>query len=137
MSTTILTSAWDAIILNFSPIFTQPTAHIFINLIIGWILCTKRRTVTGILPFADPKNKRPHDAYHRLFPKSRWLPAHLWKLLAQMLIELFYPAGTVWMDMDDTIFHRTGTNYRVSYRCLGSSSIINYEKCESSHVTEE
>jgi len=108
MSTTILTSAWDAIILNFSPIFTQPTAHSFINLITGWILCTKRRTVTGILPFADPKNKRPHDAYHRLFPKSRWLPAHLWKLLAQMLIELFYPAGTVWMDMDDTIFHRTG-----------------------------
>jgi hypothetical protein len=108
MSTTILTSAWDAIILNFSTVFTQPTAQIFINLITGWILCTKRRTVTGILPFADPKNKRPHDAYHRLFPKSRWLTAHLWKLLAQMLIGLFYPAGVVWMDMDDTIFHRTG-----------------------------
>jgi len=29
--------------------------------------------------------------------------------------------------------YRTFTNYRVSYRCLGSSSIINYEKCESSH----
>jgi hypothetical protein len=28
--------------------------------------------------------------------------------LAQLLIGLFYPAGTVWMDMDDTIFHRTG-----------------------------
>ena len=28
--------------------------------------------------------------------------------------------------------YRTCTNYRVSYRCLGSSSIINYEKCESS-----
>ena len=108
MNTTILTSAWDAIILNFLSVFTQPTAHIFINLINGWILCTTRRTITGIIPFANPKNKRPHDTYHRLFPKSRWLPAQLWKLMAQMLIELFYPAGTVWMDMDDTIFHRTG-----------------------------
>ena len=108
MSTTILTSAWDAIILNFSPVFTQPTVHIFINLITGWVLCTTRRTITGIMPFAEPKGKRPHDAYHRLFPKSCWLPAHLWKLLAQMLIGLFYPAGIVWMDMDDTIFHRTG-----------------------------
>jgi hypothetical protein len=108
MNTTILTSAWDAIILNFSHIFTQPTAHIFINLINGWILCTARRTITGIIPFANPKNKRPHDTYHRLFPKSRWLPAQLWKLLAEILIKLFYPAGTVWMDMDDTIFHRTG-----------------------------
>jgi len=108
MSTTILTSAWDAIILNFSPVFTQPTAQIFINLITGWVLCTCRRTITGIIPFANPKNKRPHDTYHRLFPKSRWQPAHMWKLLAQLLIKLFYPAGTVWMDMDDTIFHRTG-----------------------------
>jgi hypothetical protein len=112
MSTTTLTSAWEAIILNFSTVFTQPTVHIFINLITGWILCTARRTITGILPFAEPKGKgkRPHDAYHRLFPKSRWLPAHLWRLLAQLLIGLFCPVGTIWMDLDDTIFHRTGRN---------------------------
>jgi hypothetical protein len=110
MSTVTLTSAWEAIILNFSTVFTQPTVHIFINLITGWILCTARRTITGILPFAEPKGKRPHDAYHRLFPKSRWLPAHLWRLLAQLLIGMFYPAGTIWMDLDDTIFHRTGRN---------------------------
>ena len=103
-----LTSAWDAVILSFSPVFTQPTARTFINLLTGWILCTARRTITGIMPFAEPKGRRPHDAYHRLFPKSRWNPAHLWKLLAQLLIGLFYPAGCVWMDMDDTIFHRTG-----------------------------
>lgn len=110
MSPTTLTSAWEAIILNFSPVFTQPTAYIFINLITGWILCTARRTITGIMPFAEPKGKRPHDAYHRMFPKSRWQPAYLWKLLAELLIDLFYPSGTVWMDMDDTIFHRTGRN---------------------------
>jgi hypothetical protein len=108
MSTTILTSAWDAIILSFSPVFTQPTSQIFINLITGWILCTCRRTITGIMPFAEPKSKRPHDAYHRMFPKSCWQPSGLWKLLAQLLIGMFYPSGTVWMDMDDTIFHRTG-----------------------------
>jgi len=28
-------------------------------------------------------------------------------LCGQLLIKLFYPAGTVWMDMDDAIFHRT------------------------------
>ena len=95
MSTTILTSAWDAIILSFSPVFTQPTSQIFINLITGWILCTCRRTITGIMPFAEPKSKRPHDAYHRVFPKSRWQPSSLWKLLAQLLIGMFYPSGTV------------------------------------------
>src|SRR4030042_2047171 len=114
-----LTSAWDAVILSFSPVFTQPTARTFINLLTGWILCTARRTITGIMPFAEPKGRRPHDAYHRLFPKSRWNPAHLWKLLAQLLIGLFYPAGCVWMDMDDTIFHRTGERV-VGAGCGGS-----------------
>lgn len=108
MNTSILTSAWDAIILNFYPLFTQPTAMVFIDLITGWILCTTRRTITGILPFADPKGKRPHDAYHRIFPKSCWQPAQLWKLLAKLLINMFYPTGTIPLDFDDTLFHRTG-----------------------------
>ena len=108
MSTLTLTSAWDAILLQFSSVFTRPTVPIFVDLITGWVVCTCRHTITGILPFADPKGKRPHDAYHRLFPKSRWQPSSLWKLLTQMLIGMFYPSGTVWMDMDDTLFHRTG-----------------------------
>ncbi len=33
MNTSILTSAWDAVILNFYPVFIQPTAAVFINLI--------------------------------------------------------------------------------------------------------
>ena len=34
------------------------------------------------------------------------------RLCGQLLIKLFYPAGTVWMDMDDTIFHRTEAEQR-------------------------
>lgn len=108
MNISTLTSAWDAIILNFSTVFTQPTAAVFIELITGWILCTTRRTITGIIPFADPKGKRAHDAYHRIFPKSRWLSAQLWKLLAKLLINVFYPTGAIPLDLDDTLFHRTG-----------------------------
>ncbi len=72
------------------------------------MMCTGRPTVTGILPFAHPAGKRPHDAFHRLFGKSRWQPAELWKRLAQWLIGLFYPSGMVWLDLDDTVFHHTG-----------------------------
>jgi hypothetical protein len=53
---------------QFFPIFTVPTSDVFIRLITGWILCTVRRTVTGIVPFADPLRVRAHDAYHRFFP---------------------------------------------------------------------
>jgi hypothetical protein len=77
MSLTTLTSAWDAIVPNFSAVFTQPTAAVFIELITGWILCTTKRTITDILPFADPRGQPAYDPYHRIFAKSRCLLAQL------------------------------------------------------------
>jgi len=108
MSTTSLTSAWEAICLNFFPVFTQPTAQNFIHLATGWILCSTRRTISAIFPFADPRGRRAHDAYHRFFPKARWQPSCLWQILAKFLVGIFYPSGTIPIDLDDTIFHRTG-----------------------------
>jgi hypothetical protein len=49
----IITSAWTGLLQQVFPIFTTPTAQNFLRLITGWILCTARRTVTGMIPFAD------------------------------------------------------------------------------------
>jgi len=82
---------------------------IFSHLMTGWILCTARRTVTGILPFADPWAKHAHDAYHRFFPDARWSMAKLWQLLAKILIQAFYRTGAIiTLALDDTLFHRSG-----------------------------
>jgi len=104
----IITSTWTELIQQFFPIFTAPGAKIFARLIEGWILCTVRRTVTGILPFADPANERAHDAYHRFFPDARWSMAKLWRLLTKILIQTFCRNGTITLALDDTLFHRSG-----------------------------
>ena len=104
----IITSAWTELLQQFFPIFTTPTAQIFLRLITGWILCTARRTVTGIIPFADPLNLHTHDAYHRFFPNARWDMSRLWRLLALLLIQTLHPKGTVALALDDTLFHRSG-----------------------------
>ena len=65
MATT--TSAWTSLIQQFLPFFTQPAGVIFTRLILGWVLCNVRRTVTGMLPFADPLGEHAHDAFHRIF----------------------------------------------------------------------
>ena len=108
MQTTIITSTWQTILQYFFPAFTAPTAKIFAALVTGWILCTARRTITGIISFADPINKRPHDTYHRFFPNASWALSQLWKMLAMLLVRIFYPAGTIPTDLDDTLFHRAG-----------------------------
>ena len=108
MDTAHIISTWTDIIQYFFPIFTAPTAEIFLTLVTGWILCTARHTITGILPFADPAGKKAHDAYHRFFPDARWTSSELWRLLTILLVKIFYPAGVIPSDLDDTLFHHSG-----------------------------
>ncbi len=49
-----ISSTWPELLGHFFQIFTKPGGEIFLTLMTGWVLCTARRTVTGILPFADP-----------------------------------------------------------------------------------
>ena len=101
-------SAWTDIIQQFFPIFTALGAEIFSRLMTGWILCTARRMITGILPFADPCFRRAHDAYHRFFPDSRWDIKKFWQILTLMLVKLLYPTEIITIALDDTLFHHSG-----------------------------
>ena len=104
----IITSAWTELLQQFLPIFTAPAADIFVRLITGWILCTARRTVTGMMPFVDPLGLRAHDAYHRFFPDARWSMAKLWQLLTKILVQTFCRNTAITLALDDTLFHRSG-----------------------------
>jgi hypothetical protein len=108
MNTTTIISTWQTIIQQFFPIFTIPTSQIFLKMVTGWVLCTAKRTITGILPFADPRGQRAHDAYHRFFPDASWAMSRLWHLLTILLVKIFYPAGVILTDLDDTLFHHSG-----------------------------
>lgn len=108
MHTQIITSTWHNIINYFFPVFTTPTANIFAALVSGWILCTARRTVTGIVPFAACFLPRPHDAFHRFYNNARWHLPLLWQRLTLLLIKTLCPAGTINLDVDDTLFRRAG-----------------------------
>ena len=103
-----ITSAWQELLGQFFHLFTKPGATIFANLMTGWILCTARRTITGILPFADPFYGKAHDAYHRFFPDARWAMHRLWQQLTLILIAGLCPKGIITLALDDTLFHHSG-----------------------------
>jgi len=108
MLTQIITSSWQQIINQFFCIFTVPTANVFAALVSGWVLCTARRTVTGIMPFATCFFQRPHDAFHRFFNAAKWSLSRLWQTLAVLLVEKLCPHGFIHLDVDDTLFRRAG-----------------------------
>jgi len=104
----ILITAWDAWVNLFLGTFTLPTGQVFVRLLTGWILCNSRRTITGMIRWADPQGRRAHDAYHRFFRDAAWAMEDLWRQLVGVLVKQFYPGGTIIVDLDDTLFHRTG-----------------------------
>ena len=67
-----IVSTLQGILLSVLPVFTQPSGQVFLRLVVGWVLCPTRRTVTGIIPYADPDGLRSHDTYHRFFRAAAW-----------------------------------------------------------------
>jgi hypothetical protein len=99
---------WEAIIAGFAPLFTAPTFQLFGEIIGGWVLCPGRHTVTRIYQIAEPAFKRSHDEYHRFFPDAAWVLPKLWRHVAVIAVALFHPTGLIPVDIDDTVFHKTG-----------------------------
>ena len=100
--------SWLDLLNFFAPAFTAPTFPLFVQMASAWVLCPGRHTLTRLYSLAEPKQARAHDAYHRFFGRGAWLMAQLWHQLAALLLEAFCPDGPVPVDLDDTLFHKSG-----------------------------
>ena len=101
-------STLQGILLSVLPVFTQPSGQVFLRLVVGWVVCPSRRTVTGMIPFADPEGLRSHDTYHRFFRGGAWCVHGLFRAWAGVLMRAVCPEGTVWVLTDDTVHEKTG-----------------------------
>ncbi len=58
---------------------------LFQQLVTAWVLCTTRRTVSGLLPFIPAAERWAYDAYHRFQSHAVWEPALLIDALLRVL----------------------------------------------------
>lgn len=100
--------AFTALLDLTRPVFRAPSFAIFTDLLSGWVCAPGRRTVTAMIAVADPAGRRAHDAYHRLLRDGAWGMSGLWRVLAVHAVGAFAATGVVSLDLDDTLFHKTG-----------------------------
>lgn len=81
---------------------------IFETLMAGWALAPCRRTITAMICAADSEGHRAHDAYHRFVRCGRWSMDALWRVLVVRLVETLCRQGVIPLDLDDTLFKKTG-----------------------------
>jgi hypothetical protein len=101
-----LPSALDSLLLEFAPAFTAPSFENFAGLLVGWILCVGRRTITNVIRAGDLDRHKGHSAFHRFFSHARWELDALSRILLALVLPLV--GDEVHAIVDDTLSHRSG-----------------------------
>ena len=98
------------LVLQFAPrLGYAPNAASFLTVVLGWVLCHGRRTLSGILRAAGPFAPKSHDAYQSFFSKSHWKMDALWHALFRLLVAAFGVGTTpIRLAGDDTLAKHRG-----------------------------
>ena len=129
-SPTVGRNLWIQRLQQMQTAFTATGAAIFQTLMLGWVLCPGRKTITGIYMMADPGHERAHDAFHRFVRCGAWSAEVLWQTLAQAVVASLAPNGEMEIDLDDTLLHKSGQRvdgagwWRDAVRSTGTRTVV-------------
>jgi hypothetical protein len=92
----------------FAGCFNAPVHATFSALVVAWIACLGRRTISRVWQTTGRAGDEDHSKAYRLFNQAVWN----WDDLARItLIELLcdlIPGSAVWLVVDDTLCHKRG-----------------------------
>jgi hypothetical protein len=88
METATLISAWNALVQQLACVFTQPTAAVWQQVVLGWVLHRGPATVTGMIRTLGVLAVRHWTVYHKFFYRASW---RLSDLSARLLRAVVWP----------------------------------------------
>jgi hypothetical protein len=92
----------------FRPVFSSPTYHRFLILVLAAILTTGRRTVTNLLRTVRYQAQGHASSYHRVFSQRRWSTWAMARALITFLLDHVVPPGPVLLAGDETVTEHPG-----------------------------
>ena len=112
MWTMILTL--EPLVDDLAPAFTQPSLVTSVDLLIGWIMCLGKRTLTRVADtvHADAPRDRSQrhglDTYYNFFERSAWDPRDLAQRVGILIFTRLKLLGVITLLVDDTLSHKRG-----------------------------
>jgi hypothetical protein len=90
-------------------VFTRPTWHKALVLVVGTLLARGRRTVTAALKQMGLQDDEDFTLFHQVLNRASWSCLSMSRLLLQLLVSTFVEAGgTVRIVIDETLERRWG-----------------------------
>jgi len=97
----------QGILSSFANCFTRPSFENFVTLMVGWLLCSGRHTISRVIQAAGRlATGKHHSSYYRFLSRGRWHADHLGRVAFNLLLH-FMPKEVTAL-VDDTLCHRSG-----------------------------
>src|SRR5438876_6981097 len=96
------------LIVRFAPVFSKRVWEHARILVVGALLAPGTRTVTAVLRVMGLSQEEHFQNYHRVLNRAQWSSLALARVLLEMVVRTFVPAGPVVIGIDDTLERRRG-----------------------------
>ena len=104
----MLPDSFSCVLFVFESSFTAPSFQRFLTLMTGWVLCTGKHTVTGVMRAAGVVGEHEHSGYHRFFNGAVWKPDAVGVALMKLALKAIPKGVRVNLTIDDTLGRHTG-----------------------------
>ena len=105
-------SSISALLVNFSPVFSEPSYQNFMVLVRGWLLCIGRRTISRVIQFGefDAEQQHHHSTFYRFFSRAKWESDELGKKILGFVLKLVPADWGIILLVDDTLCRKSGAH---------------------------
>src|SRR5262245_45809783 len=103
-----------ALVDDLRPAFTAPSFVRCCQLLLGWVMCLRQRTLLRVAENTHPDRPPDHsgrhgfDGYYNFFARSAWTPSALAQRLGVLILSRLGFTGCICLLLDDTLTHKTG-----------------------------
>lgn len=101
-------SALRLLLQALGEVFSRPTYHRFVVLVLAALLTTGNHTILNVLRTVSSLAAGDASSYHRIFSRAPWSLWRLGRCLAQWVINRFVPDGPIYLVGDDTVDEHRG-----------------------------
>ena len=92
----------------FAPAFRQEVFGTFRQMVVAWIVCLGRRSISRVWETTGKSAKQDHSAAFRLFSQAVWNWDEVCRILLLAILEKLVPGMRLWVVVDDTLCHKRG-----------------------------
>src|SRR5215212_7808205 len=104
----ILPSAMVGLLAAFEPCFHAPTYRIFRLVMVGWMHCLGRRTITAVALASGGVGGRHSSVFHRFFTRATWSLDAVGRVVFRLALVWIPADQPLFVLIDDTLARKTG-----------------------------